>query len=83
MADSEFETDVKMIPINDELPGKIDALKADGWELIAGVQPVAIYHIVRKIVKEEPQSGDVQLRMAVDESKVGVLRANGTFEKGT
>lgn len=81
MAEPEVETDVKMLTINDELPGKIEAWKAEGWELIAGIPPVAIYHVVRKIAKEEP-TGDIELRMAVDETKVSVLRANGKLESG-
>lgn len=72
MAEPEVELDVKMITIDDNLPAKIDALKAEGWELVVGIVPVAIYHVARKIAKEEPSGA--QLRMSVDDSKIGILR---------
>lgn len=73
MADPEIEHDVKMLTIDDELPAKVEALKAEGWELIQGILPVAIYHVIRKVVREE-DDGQPRLRMAVDDSKVLILR---------
>ena len=70
MAENEVEYDVKTLKIDDSLPAAVDALRADGWELIPNIPPVAIYHIVR--LKNRPK--DMQLNMAIDDSRIGILR---------
>lgn len=76
----EQEQGVRMIEINDDLPGKIEALRAEGWELIAGIPPVAIYHVVRKKIVQPSDEG-AQLTMAIDDAKIGVIR-NGKLVFG-
>lgn len=73
MSDNEVEFAVKTLKIDDALPAEIEALKAAGWELIPGVIPVAVYHVVRKIIRQE-DAADMQLRMQIDDSKIGILR---------
>lgn len=73
MADNELEYAVKMLPIDETLQGAIDALKADGWELIPEVKPVAVYHIVRRVIREEPNN-EVKVRMVIDDTKISILR---------
>ena len=67
--DSEFS--VVTLAIDDNLPGAIETLRSDGWELVPGFAPVAIYHLVR-LKNRLPK--DMQLKMAIDDSKVGILR---------
>ena len=74
MAD-ELEHDVKTVPIDEALPGRIETWKAEGWELIPGVVPVAVYHVVRRKASE---ATDAKVRMVIDESKVLVVR-NGSI----
>ena len=74
-AGEEYERDTKMLIIDEALPGIVEGLKKEGWDLIPGIPPVAIYHIARKVVREAPpQEEGQQLRVAIDDSKVHVLR---------
>jgi hypothetical protein len=66
----DVEQSVMTLVIDESLPAAIEGLKADGWELIPGIVPVAIYHVVRH--KNRPK--DMELKMAIDDSKVGILR---------
>lgn len=83
MADNvygELEHTVKTLTIDDTLPAEVEALKAAGWELIPGILPVAIYHVVRRIVKPVDAT-DMQMRMEIDESRVAILRNGKLVEE--
>lgn len=67
----DYERITKSLEVNDNMNAEVEALKAEGWELIPGVPPVTVYHLVR--LKNRPQP-DFELKMAIDDSKVGILR---------
>lgn len=76
---NDVEYEVRMLEVNENMPGIVQAWQADGWTLIPNIPPVTIYHIVR--LKNRPTAiPDAQLRMQIDDSKIGILRANGTME---
>lgn len=69
----EVEHDIKVIPVNDKMTGEIEKLAKEGWTLVPGVQPVAIYHVVRqKNTHAAANSGHGTLLL--DDSKIGILR---------
>ncbi len=70
----EIEHDVKVIPIDADLQKEIEKFVADGWELMSGVVPVAIYHVVRAKDRSKALSAGGIGHMAIDESKVMILR---------
>lgn len=78
MAENELEHAVKTLTIDEDYPVAVEALKAEGWELIPGILPVAVFHVVR--LKIRPATTDAQLNMVIDESKIGILR-NGEIVK--
>lgn len=67
----DYERISRSLEVNDNMNAEIEALKAEGWELIPGVPPVTVYHLVRLKNRPEP---DFQVRMSVDDTKIGVLR---------
>ena len=70
---SEVEHAVKVLPIDNELQQEVKKLEGEGWELMPGVLPVAVYHVVR--VKNKPQfAQSAQGTMGLDDSKVSILR---------
>lgn len=69
----EVEHDIKVIPVNANLQGEIERLTKEGWTLVPGVQPVAIYHVVRP-KRATAQANMGQGTMMIDESKIGILR---------
>ena len=71
---SEVEHAVKVITIDASLQDEVKRLEGEGWELIPGILPVAVYHLVRIKGKTTAfgQSGRGQL--GVDDSKVHILR---------
>ena len=68
----EYEYDVRAIPMDNEIEFKrqVDQLQAEGWQIPSGIRPVAIYHLVRPKV----QAHDISVKMAIDDSKIGILR---------
>jgi hypothetical protein len=70
--DLEYLTET--IPINEQFQERVSALAADGWEVVPGTQPAAIYHLVRlkKIAQAAGIGGFGSL--AIDESKIHIIR---------
>ncbi len=80
----QLEHEMTVVPIDANFEGALAALKAQGWEMVPGVTPVAVYHLVR--IKPEAQQQPVSQPMGlgklhIDESKIGIVR-NGKFVDG-
>jgi hypothetical protein len=69
----DVEHDIKTFPIDENLDAEIKKLMAEGWELMPGVKPVAVYHVVR--LKNRPPASAAIGEMRIDESKVFVIPA--------
>lgn len=69
----EIEHATRMFPVNEKLSAELEQLKNEGWTLAPGVEPVAIYHVVR--AKQQHVSAPAGLgNLHIDESKIGILR---------
>ena len=66
----DYEHGVKMIPIDPNLPQEVENLIKEGWQLTPNIMPVAIYHIISPRVS----APDFQVKLAIDDSKIGILR---------
>jgi hypothetical protein len=60
-----------VFPLDANLPVATEALAKEGWQMLVGVVPVVIYQVFRP---KQPEIGEMQLRLAIDDSKVGILR---------
>jgi hypothetical protein len=79
----ELEYDVVMIPIKEGHQEELDRLHAEGWVPANGVTSVAIYHIVRQKAKPPVQDiGGGFGTVSIDESKVIIVRKDGTVDRG-
>jgi hypothetical protein len=65
----DFERVVREIPIDANFKDAIDQLQKEGWQIDPEVMPKAVYHLMRPVPE-----GDMQLRLAIDESKISVIR---------
>ncbi len=74
----EIEHDIKVIPVNDSLPSELEKLSKDGWQKVPGIEPVVVYHLVRSKSQMANVGGNSQL--TVDDSKVFILKADGTIQ---
>ena len=70
---SEVEHKIEVIPIDANIQKKLESLEIERWQVVPGVQPVAIYHLVRMKVQPSAQQGAFG-QIKVDETKVHVLR---------
>jgi hypothetical protein len=78
----DIEHDTKIVKIGPDFQKDIDQLTADGWRLLPGAQPVAIYQMFREIdIPVETPPGFAQGEMHVDDTLVGIIRQNGKFER--
>lgn len=69
----EIEFQTKVIEITENLQAEIEAFVRDGWSLIPGLKPVAIYPVQR--LKHRPQAPvGLTATITIDESKVQILR---------
>lgn len=74
MAD-EYEYQTRMLAISDKIGEELAALENDGWEILPGAAPVAIYQLRR--IKGRFASVAGRGGMSIDESKVYVIGPNG------
>jgi hypothetical protein len=72
MMDLEHLTET--IPINEKFQERVNALIADGWEILPGTEPQAIYHLVR--LKKVAQAAGIGGfgALSIDESKIHIIR---------
>lgn len=85
----EVEHKVVCLPIDEEQVAKLQALEQQGYQLIPGIPPVAVYHLVRPKIATlqahltgdppptlpEDSTGGPQFKFAIDDSKVFVKKA--------
>lgn len=70
--DLDIEQAVQVFPIDQDLQGRVDALIKDGWTLVPGVAPVAIYHVLR--VRQPAQPGIGALgKIKIDDAKIFIV----------
>ena len=72
----DIEHTIKVFPIDADLQTNVQALVSDGWEVIPGIPPVAVYHLVRA-KKEHPAAAGMG-RLTIDDSKIFVIPAGST-----
>ena len=75
----EIEHEVKVLPIDDKLQSEVQKLQKEGWEVAAGTLPVAVYHLVRIKRPAPPSAGAGMAQLSIDDTKVGILKADGTM----
>ena len=68
----QIEHEVKVIPIDENYQPTLLRLQGEGWEMVPGVKPVAIYHVAR--MKKDGAVG----RLIIDDSKVHIIPGNKT-----
>ena len=74
----QVEHDVVVFPIDEQLQAKIEAKAAEGWQLVPGFPPVALYHLMRNHPLLQTA---VEAKLGIDDEKVMILRADGRLEK--
>jgi len=77
MAEYEFIT--KTLPIDANLQAECQKLEAEGWKVMPGTTPVAIYNLHREKPAVKP-SGPMEglLKLSIDDSKVHIIRGSDT-----
>ena len=72
---AEIEHCVKVLELNDNFQGQVKALEAEGWQLVPGVLPVAVYHLIRM---KQPVGQGNQVGgfgdLKIDDTKIHVIR---------
>lgn len=69
----QVEFKVEVIEINEQMPTKLEAMQAQGWGLVPGATPVAVYHLSRATAA--PVAGTQAFgTLKIDESGVQILR---------
>lgn len=84
---AEVEHDIRVFPIDAQLQDRLQVLVREGWDLVPGVTPVAVYHLVR--VKKEAVTPDLPVpdqnfggpsgfgKLLIDDSKVFIFGPDG------
>ncbi|HVX57434.1 MAG TPA: hypothetical protein VHA37_06910 [Candidatus Saccharimonadales bacterium] len=77
----EIEHTVKVFCMDADFEAHVRKMTEEGWMLLPGIPPVAIYHCVR--MNGAPDDAPKPtVKVAIDDSKVHVLR-NGVLIEGT
>jgi len=69
----EQELEIRMIAINEQFQTEVNKLVADGWDILPGTHPFAIYHLVRVKAAQAAAVGGFGT-LQIDESKITVIR---------
>lgn len=98
----QIEYAFRVLALDDTLQAEVQKLEAEGYSMVPGVVPVALYQLFRPVMSQPgipqqtnagpavadathaPHQGDtfgVTHKLNIDESKIAVLRADGTLEK--
>jgi hypothetical protein len=74
----ELEHIVRSFPVDDNLQKEVQALEADGWQVIPGIPPVMVYHLARakQAVVVQPESSALG-RLQIDDSLIMVIGPDG------
>lgn len=76
---SDVEHITKVIPLDANFQAEVARLDSEGWELVPGVVPVAVYHLVRVkgvLSKPKPASQSGLGSLLIDDEKVYVIKEN-------
>jgi hypothetical protein len=69
----ELEYHTEMIYLGEEGQRRVNQLVSEGWEIVPGTQPVAVYHLVRMKAAQAAAVGGFGT-MQIDESKIHIIR---------
>lgn len=72
----EFESEIKVIPLDDNLPAELAKLAEQGWQTAPGVKPVVLYHLVRIRNPQTLTDIGIKPQITIDDSKVGIIRGD-------
>lgn len=70
---AEYEQQQKIISIGPDLPAELAKLEAEGWKVIPGIAPIAIYSVFRE-KPEAPIGMHIESNLIIDDTKVHVVR---------
>lgn len=76
----DVEHKVVSLPVDNELQAEVAKLEAEGWQLVPGVVPVMVYHLVRsKVAPEEQKDKGLQslFKMTINDDLIAVLGPDG------
>lgn len=77
--DDGFERKVVTIAIDKDFIEATKKIDADGWKIEPGSQPYATYNLYRPKANAA-NSVEIPINFTCDDTKVGILRADGTHE---
>ncbi len=73
----EVEYAHRAIAVDENFQAEVEKLSAEGWQLLPGATPIALYHLVR--AKAQPATAPgVKGRLIIDDSKVFIIPAKAT-----
>lgn len=74
----EVEYATRVIAVNDQLMAEVEKLAKEGWQLVPGIQPVAIYNLVRPkgFVAQSAAvlAAPGTATLTIDDSKIAIYR---------
>jgi hypothetical protein len=79
----EVEHKVVCVPIDENHQGELEALEKQGYQLIPGIPPVAVYHLARPKPAVQAEGGQItnsdgpQFKLTIDDSKIFVQKPAG------
>lgn len=72
MEDSDYETQTKVLAITPEIENELKKTQEEGWEVMPGTIPVAVYQLRRK--KKQPDMTGMGVgRLLIDDSKILII----------
>lgn len=74
MTDKELEFQTLLIPLDDKYQEKINELTSQGWSIIAGTAPFAVFNLCRPVQHEDVPF--LRAKVDIDEAGVTIVKGN-------
>lgn len=77
----QIEHQMAVLPVDEKLVENVDKFKEEGWMVMPGVMPIAIYHLIRVKMEDNPLAAlGAKAIMTIDETKVHIIRDGKVVE---
>lgn len=75
----QVEHDVKLVPLDSSFNDNVKKMGDDGWHVVPGIMPVAIFHVARAVVTASPTTNPLgaigaEIGLTIDDNHVFILR---------
>lgn len=75
----DVQHEIRVLPVDGEMAAKLSEWQKEGWELVPGIPPVCVYHVVRAKPRDGSAPEPASEALAASGPKVQPMVTNKAF----